>query len=65
MTYFVLSGIFGVFGLAYFVYGKKQDKQIPFWVGLLLMVIVPFISNLYIMISLGILLMILPFLMRE
>lgn len=55
------SIVFSVFGAAYFSYGKGQDKQVPFYCGILLMVFPYFVSNLYIMIPLGVLFLILPF----
>jgi hypothetical protein len=57
--------IFGVFGMTFFVYGKGQKKKVPFWVGISLMVIPPFIGNLYLMIGICSVLTILPFIIKE
>ncbi len=65
MAAFNLSIIFGVFGMTFFVYGKQQKKDIPFFSGIALMAIPPFIDNLYILLSLGVVLTILPFVIRE
>jgi ABC-type phosphate transport system permease subunit len=65
MAAFNLSIIFGVFGMTFFVYGKKQQKDIPFYAGIALMVIPPFINNLYILVLVGVILTILPFVIRE
>ncbi|MFT6331836.1 MAG: hypothetical protein ACJAW3_000154 [Lentimonas sp.] len=65
MDSFTWAVIFGVFGMTFFVYGKKQKKSLPFWAGISLMVFPPFISNLYLMIACGIIVTILPFIIRE
>jgi hypothetical protein len=48
--------IFGSIGLGFFVYGKKQKAVIPLFCGIGLMVFPYFISNMYILVILGILL---------
>ena len=48
--------IFGSIGLGFFVYGKKQKAAIPLFCGIGLMVFPYFISNMYILVILGILL---------
>jgi hypothetical protein len=65
MTEMIWGLVFSVFGLAYFTYGKKQDMDIPFYSGIILMIFPYFIQNLYIMISIGTVLVILPFVIRE
>jgi len=52
--------IFGSLGLGFFVYGKKQKAIIPLLSGIGLMVFPYLISNLYILIFLGIVLVVLP-----
>ena len=54
--------LFGAFGLGYFVYGKRQKRGIPFICGIGLMIFPYFVSNTALLISIGSLLMILPFL---
>ncbi|MFH2220151.1 MAG: hypothetical protein ABII68_10900 [Pseudomonadota bacterium] len=56
--------IFGAIGLGLFVYGKKQKTAVPLFCGLGLMVIPYFISNIYILILSGIVLVVLPFFIR-
>jgi hypothetical protein len=56
--------IFGSIGLGFFVYGKKQKAVIPLLSGMGLMVFPYFISNLYIMILSGIILVALPFFIK-
>ncbi len=48
--------IFGSIGLGFFVYGKKQKAVSPLFCGIGLMVFPYFISNMYILVILGILL---------
>ncbi|HHT9111024.1 MAG TPA: hypothetical protein ACFYDZ_07685 [Candidatus Brocadiaceae bacterium] len=60
-----ISVLYGSFGLAYFVYGKKQHKFIALLSGLGLMVYPYFVSNKYLLISIGLALIALPFLIRE
>ncbi len=56
--------IFGSIGLGFFVYGKKQKAIIPVLSGIGLMVFPYFISNIYILIMSGIVLVALPFLIK-
>jgi len=56
--------IFGSIGLGFFVYGKKQKAIIPILSGIGLMVFPYFISNIYILIISGIVLVALPFLIK-
>jgi hypothetical protein len=48
--------IFGSIGLGFFVYGKKQNAIVPLLSGIVLMVFPYFVSNLYILILTGIVL---------
>lgn len=59
------SIIFGVFGLPYFMYGKSQEEYVWLVCGILLMIFPYFISNLTIMIVVGITLIILPFIAKR
>ncbi len=59
-----LSLMFGSVGFGYFIYGKKQSKVIPLLVGLSLCIYPYFVSNIYVMLALGVLLIVLPFLVR-
>jgi hypothetical protein len=56
--------IFGSIGLGLFVYGKKQKAIIPLFSGIGLMVVPYFISNLYILVLSGIILVALPFFVK-
>jgi hypothetical protein len=56
--------IFGSIGLGFFVYGKKQKAIIPLFCGIGLMVVPYFISNMYILILSGIVLVALPYVIK-
>lgn len=57
--------LFGVVGMAYFVYGKKQQAWMPLFCGLALMIYPYFVSNLIVMMGVGIALIVLPYFFRE
>jgi hypothetical protein len=56
--------LFGSIGLAFFVYGKKQKAVIPIFSGIGLMVVPYFISNVYFLVLSGIVLTVLPFILK-
>jgi hypothetical protein len=56
--------IFGSIGLGFFVYGKKQKAVVPLCCGIVLMVFPYFISNMYILVLSGVVLVALPFLVK-
>ncbi len=56
--------IFGVIGFAFFVYGKKQVAFVPLICGLILMIFPFFISNVYLLVGIGAVLILLPFLIK-
>ena len=62
---FYFSVIFGLIGTVYFIYGKKQQKYIPMFVGIGLGVYPYFITNVVAVILIGIILMAVPFVMDE
>jgi hypothetical protein len=45
--------VFGSIGLAYFVYGKKQQRFVPLLCGIALMVYPYFISNTVLLVAVG------------
>lgn len=61
----LLSFLFGTFGLGYFVYGKKQVNWIAMAAGAGLMIFPYFVSNIWMMIATGLILMALPFVFRD
>ena len=56
--------LFGGAGLGFFLYGRKQKAAIPFISGVGLLVFPYFVSNLYVLIAVGIFLMALPTLVK-
>ena len=56
--------IFGSIGLGFIVYGRKQKAVIPLICGIGLIVVPYFISNIYILVLSGIVLIASPFIIK-
>lgn len=56
--------LFGSFGIAYFVYGKKQKKVLPLLCGVGLMVFPYFITNMIAFVLIGVVLVVAPWFIR-
>jgi len=56
--------LFGAVGLGFFVYGKKQKAIVPLCAGVALFLLPYFISNVYILIIGGAIIVALPLSMR-
>jgi len=56
--------LFGALGIGFFIYGKKQRVAIPLIAGMALMVFPYFVSNVYLLVIIGVALTALPFLLR-
>ena len=56
--------LFGAIGLGFFSYGKKQRAIIPLLSGISLFVFPYFISNVYALVTVGLILTVLPFFVR-
>lgn len=52
--------LFGAIGMGYAVYGKRQSAPVPLLCGIALMVFPWFVSNPWIMVLVGIVLMAIP-----
>lgn len=63
-TWLFAGLITGVFGMAYFVYGKKQQQFMPMIAGIALCVFPYFVDSLWLTIAIGIVLLVLPFVFR-
>lgn len=61
----ILATIFGAIGFAYMVYGKKQERYVSFFCGLGLCVFPYFIRNSFAALVVGLILLGLPFQIRE
>jgi hypothetical protein len=64
MTYLFVGLITGLFGMAYFVYGKKQQQFMPMLAGIALCGYPYFIDTLWLNILVGVVLIIVPFIWR-
>ena len=64
MTWFILSSVAGIFGAAYFIYGKKQTQPIALLSGALLVVLPYFIDDITVLVIVCIALMAAPFVIR-
>jgi len=56
--------LFGGIGLGYFIYGKKQKKLIPFWVGIALFALPYLFSSVLLLVIVGIILMSVPYFIK-
>ena len=56
--------VFGSIGLGFFIYGKKQKAIVPLFTGIALFLFPYFISNVYILVIVGIVLVVLPYFVR-
>jgi len=56
--------LFSVFGLAYFVYGKKQGKSVPLVCGIALMVFPYFVDSDLLLAGIGLTLLAVPLVVR-
>jgi hypothetical protein len=59
-TTLIFSILFGSIGAGYFVYGKKQQAAIPLIAGIVLCIFPYFVANVYILVLVGIVLTVLP-----
>ncbi|MFV1958796.1 MAG: hypothetical protein ACC662_05215 [Planctomycetota bacterium] len=60
----VFGLVFGSIGLAFFVYGKKQQAVVPLCAGVALMAIPYFVPNPYVLAAAGVALIALPYFVR-
>lgn len=58
------SLVFSLFGLGFFIYGKRQASPIPLVVGMTLMIYPYFVSNLILLVCIGIALIALPYFVK-
>jgi hypothetical protein len=56
--------LFGSFGFAYFMYGRKQKKPVPLVTGLVLMAFPYFIDSPALLAGIGLTLMAIPFFIK-
>lgn len=56
--------MFGAIGLGFFVYGTRQRVIVPFVIGVSLFIFPYFVSNLYLLIVTGVVLVAVPYYVR-
>lgn len=56
--------VFGAIGLGFFTYGRKQKAIVPLSVGIALFVFPYFISNVYLLVIVGVILAAIPHFVR-
>jgi hypothetical protein len=56
--------LFGSIGFGFFLYGRKQKAVVPIIAGIALCVVPYFIVNVYILVTVGVVLMAIPFFVR-
>jgi hypothetical protein len=56
--------LFGSIGFGFFIYGKKQKAVVPLVTGIALCIVPYFITNVYILIGVGVVLMAIPYFVR-
>ena len=64
VSFLFTAMIFGVVGLGYFVYGRKQHQIVPLLSGISLNLIPFFLTNIYLLVTAGIILAVLPYFIR-
>jgi len=64
MAWLLWGVIFGAVGMGYFMYGRKQHKPIVLWSGVALMAYPAVVSDTYVLVFVGAVLMALPFIFK-
>ena len=63
-SFLFASLLWGSVGLGYFIYGKKQRSVVPLVCGLALMLFPYFVSNMMLLVGIGVFLVIIPYFLR-
>jgi hypothetical protein len=56
--------IFGAIGLGFFTYGRKQKAIVPLFTGIGLFLFPYFISNVYVLVIVGVILVVIPYFVK-
>jgi len=56
--------LFGAIGTGFFIYGKRQKAAVPLFAGVALFVVPYIVSNVYILVAVGVVLVALPYFVR-
>jgi predicted membrane protein len=57
--------LFSSIGLAFFIYGKRQRAVVPLICGLTLMIFPYFVTNVYLLVGIGVVLIAIPYFLRR
>ncbi len=57
--------LFSSIGVGYFIYGKKQQRWIPLACGVALMAYVYLVSNVYLIVAVGVVIAAVPYFLRD
>jgi predicted membrane protein len=57
--------LFSSIGLAFFIYGKRQRAVVPMICGLTLMIFPYFVTNVYLLVGIGVVLIAIPYFLRR
>lgn len=63
-TTFIIGAVAGIFGVAYFIYGKKEQRPVPLLAGALLCVLPYFIGDVTVLLLVCAALLAAPFVIR-
>ncbi len=56
--------LFGAIGLGFFIYAKRQKAVVPLFTGIALFIFPYFISNVYMLVIVGVILVTIPYMVR-
>jgi len=57
--------VFGAIGVGFCIYGKKQKATVPLCVGVTLCIFPYFMTNLYLLVFVGMMLVAIPYFVRD
>ena len=63
-SWFLWALLFGSIGLGFSVYGRKQQAVVPLLCGLVLMIFPYFVSNVVLLVAIGVTVMVVPYFVR-
>jgi predicted membrane protein len=64
MSSMIFGIVFGVIGIGYYTYGKRQSAIVPKIIGVSLFIFPYFIVNIYILVLVGIVLSLIPYFIK-
>ena len=63
-TNLFLAIFFGAIGLGFFTYGRRQRAVVPFVAGIMLLIFPYFVTNVYLLVIIGIVIIATPYFIR-